>query len=171
MAITGKFVLNDADFAPLTLYGIGTFLAFSGDGENRNRSNKTGVPNNGPIPEGKYWIVDRPEGNWRNGLRSWAIDTQRTYWDGVPTDHSKWFALYRDDLGIDDTTWVHNVQRGSFRLHPGQLSLGCITLAHNSDFEAIRCALLKTEKMLVPCMRSLMAYGSIEVVTNANNRP
>ncbi|EJQ0791427.1 DUF2778 domain-containing protein [Cronobacter sakazakii] len=171
MALKGKFILNEADFAPLTIYGVGTFLAFSGNGEYRNRSNSTTTPDNGPIPEGKYWIVDRPEGNWKNGLRSWAIDTQRTYWDGVPTDHSTWFALYRDDRGIDDTTWINNVRRGSFRLHPGRLSLGCITLAHSSDFEIIRKALLNTEQVQVPCMKSLMTYGCIEVVTNANDRP
>ncbi|WP_146693470.1 tlde1 domain-containing protein, partial [Escherichia coli] len=61
--------------------------------------------------------------------------------------------------------------RGAFRLHPCQLSLGCITLAHSSDFEAIRAALIKTGQIRVPCMKSLMTYGCIEVVTSANDRP
>ncbi len=31
MALQGKFVVNDATFSPLTFYGIGTFLAYSGN--------------------------------------------------------------------------------------------------------------------------------------------
>lgn len=57
---------------------------------------------------------------------------------------SIWLALYRDDRGRDDITWINHAQRGAFRLHSGQLSLGCITLAHSSDFETIRAALIKT---------------------------
>ncbi|NUU67035.1 DUF2778 domain-containing protein [Enterobacteriaceae bacterium BIT-l23] len=171
MALQGKFIINDADYSPLMIYGVGTFMAFSGNGVYRNRGGCGIIPNNGPIPRGKYWIVDRPEGDWKNRLRSWAIDVERTYWDGVPTDHSSWFALYRDDHTIDDTTWFESVRRGAFRLHPGQLSLGCITLAHSSDFQTIRNALLRTQKIRVPCMRSLMAYGSIEVIANGSTCP
>lgn len=85
MALQGKFIVNDADFSPLMIYGVGTFMAFSGDGIYRNRGGCGMIPDKGPIPRGKYWIVDRPEGNWKNRLRSWAIDIERTYWDGVPT--------------------------------------------------------------------------------------
>ena len=49
--------------------------------------------------------------------------------------NSDWFALWRDDRGIDDETWVEGVKRGNFRLHPGTVSEGCITIAHNSDPE------------------------------------
>ncbi|WP_433691402.1 tlde1 domain-containing protein [Kosakonia cowanii] len=38
---------------------------------------------------------------------------------GAEFGHSDWFALYYDDIGIDDWTWVKGVQRGNFRLHPG----------------------------------------------------
>ena len=33
MALQGKFVINGADFSPLTFYGVGTFMAFSGNGD------------------------------------------------------------------------------------------------------------------------------------------
>lgn len=63
MALQGRFTVNNADYSPLTIDGVGTFLAFSGNGSYRNRGGCGMIPNNGPIPAGKYWIVDRPEGN------------------------------------------------------------------------------------------------------------
>ena len=72
---------------------------------------------------------------------------------------SDWFALWRDDRGIDDETWVEGVKRGNFRLHPGTVSEGCITIAHNSDFAMIRNALTKTSLGHVPCMRSPLVRG------------
>ncbi len=62
MALHGTFVLNGADYAPLTFSGIGTFMAFSGSGSNRNQAGCTNVPTVGPLPVGKYWIVDREQG-------------------------------------------------------------------------------------------------------------
>ena len=82
---------------------------------------------------------------------------------------SDWFALWRDDRGIDDETWVEGVKRGNFRLHPGTVSEGCITIAHNSDFAMIRNALMNTSLVQVPCMRSLMARGWVEVVASGSN--
>nr|WP_265325317.1 DUF2778 domain-containing protein [Klebsiella pneumoniae] len=83
--------------------------------------------------------------------------------------NSDWFALWRDDRGIDDETWVEDVKRGNFRLHPGTVSEGCITIAHNSDFAMIRNALMNTSLVQVPCMRSLMARGWVEVVASGSN--
>ncbi|TPG59364.1 hypothetical protein [Ewingella americana] len=37
MALQGKFVINDADYSPLSFPGVEIFLAFSGDGVYRNR--------------------------------------------------------------------------------------------------------------------------------------
>ena len=71
--------------------------------------------------------------------------------------------------GIDDETWVEGVKRGNFRLHPGTVSEGCITIAHNSDFAMIRNALMNTSLVQVPCMRSLMARGWVEVVASGSN--
>lgn len=169
MTLRGKFVINDAHFSPFTLCGVGTFLAYSGNDGYRNRGGCTAVPNAGPIPDGKYWIVDRPKGGGRTQLQTWARDK----WGsaiGEHADHNEWFALYRDDGLIDDWTWVENVQRGNFRLHPRAgygYSLGCITLQHRTDFLSIRKALLNTS--LAPLEQTgLMTYGCIEVEINEN---
>ncbi|UPF38925.1 DUF2778 domain-containing protein [Klebsiella pneumoniae subsp. pneumoniae] len=92
-----------------------------------------------------------------------------SYQELVRTFHSDWFALWRDDRGIDDETWVEGVKRGNFRLHPGTVSEGCITIAHNSDFAMIRNALMNTSLVQVPCIRSLMARGWVEVVASGSN--
>ncbi|WP_240162656.1 tlde1 domain-containing protein [Paraburkholderia sp. Cy-641] len=50
---------------------------------------------------------------------------------GRSSNHSAWFALYRNNVAIDDVTWINSVKRGQFRLHPadGQgVLLGCVTL-------------------------------------------
>lgn len=62
MALHGKFVINDMYYSPLSFPGVGTFLAFSGNGAYRNRGACAMIPKEGPVPAGKYWIVDRPEG-------------------------------------------------------------------------------------------------------------
>ncbi|MDR9890426.1 DUF2778 domain-containing protein [Pseudenterobacter timonensis] len=81
------------------------------------------------------------------------------------TDRETWFALYKDDLQIDDTVFFEGVKRGNFRLHPvgpAGLSEGCITLSHQSDFDYLRQALLDTTMMQVPCS-SFRAYGTVTV--------
>lgn len=168
MALHGKFLLNGADYAPFNLYGVGVFMAFSGNGIYRNHGGCRAVPFNGPIPPGKYWIVERGEGGFISRKIAGAKDLLNKIKDGAQFGHSDWFALYRDDLGIDDGTWVDGVHRGLFRLHPGTISKGCITIAHDSDYAMIRNALLRTAPIQVPCMRSLMARGWIEVVTDAS---
>ncbi|MEM5294659.1 DUF2778 domain-containing protein [Burkholderia sp. JPY481] len=172
MAVTGKFIVNNKWLSPLTMNGIGTFNAYSGNEQYRNRGGCTMVPSNGPIPAGKYWIVDRPTGGV--GSRAWASikDTVNSA-IGAPVDHNEWFALYRDDGLIDDFTWVNGVKRGNFRLHPaggqGQ-SLGCITMPSHVDFMRIRSALLRTGK--IPTGNSgLKAYGTIEVIIYGNTCP
>ncbi|XXD07578.1 hypothetical protein ACMYSN_15655 [Klebsiella sp. R445] len=37
MALYGKMLLNGADIAPLSFPGVGTFMAFSGNGAYKNR--------------------------------------------------------------------------------------------------------------------------------------
>jgi hypothetical protein len=66
MALQGKFVVKKAPLSPLCVMGVGTFMAFSGEGIYRNRGGCTAIKDSGPIPAGRYWIVDRPTG----GLRS-----------------------------------------------------------------------------------------------------
>lgn len=168
MALQGKLILNGADYAPFELYGVGVFMAHSGQGAYRNNGACGAIPNDGPLPPGRYWIVDRHEGNWFSQKKLEIYDFTRSTLGGRPFGKSDWFALWRDDWGIDDYTWVDGVRRGNFRLHPGQVSRGCITIAHNSDFAKIRNALLNTTLISVPCMRSLMARGWIEVLTRGD---
>ncbi|MEI7063711.1 DUF2778 domain-containing protein [Dickeya chrysanthemi] len=172
MALQGKFIVNNADYSPLTLLGVGTFMAFSGDEIYRNRGGCTAVPEAGPIPEGRYWIVDRPTGGIRSQSWTWLKDQWNTI-TGTPSNHSEWFGLYRHDGQIDDYTWINGVRRGNFRLHPvgGRgISLGCITLRHYSDFATIRAALLRTKKQSIH-NTGLEAYGIIEVVAHGNTCP
>ncbi|QYM92472.1 DUF2778 domain-containing protein [Dickeya zeae] len=172
MTLQGKFIVNNADYSPLTLLGVGTFMAFSGNKIYRNRGGCTDVPENGPIPAGRYWIVDRPTGGMRSQVMTWSKDKLNSIL-GNPSNHSEWFALYRDDEKIDDYTWINGVERGNFRLHPvgGRgISLGCITLRHYSDFAAIRAALLRTRMQPVR-NTGLKSYGTIEVVTYGNTCP
>ena len=37
MALQGKMILNGADYTPFNLYGVGVFMAFSGNGVYRNK--------------------------------------------------------------------------------------------------------------------------------------
>lgn len=166
MALYGKFMINDATWSPLIFPGVGTFMAFSGDGAYRNRGGCGAIPQAGPIPAGRYWIVDRPVGGLRTQVQAGARDLYNQVANGATFKHSEWFALWRDDWTIDDYTWIEGVKRGNFRLHPGTLSEGCITLPHDSDFSLLRNALLRTQKIDVPCMRKLKAYGYVEVIAN-----
>nr|WP_015056327.1 DUF2778 domain-containing protein [Erwinia amylovora]CBX82652.1 conserved hypothetical protein [Erwinia amylovora ATCC BAA-2158] len=167
MALHGSFVLNGADYSPLTFPGVGTFMAFSGSGTNRNRASCAHIPTVGPLPTGKYWIVDRSQG----GLFSQGLSASKDLFNKIFRDaqfgHSDWFALWRDDLSIDDWTWINSVKRGNFRLHPGTISEGCVTLRRNSDFALLRNMLLRTPLVDVPCMKNLKARGYIEVSSNA----
>lgn len=172
MALQGKFVVNNQPLSPLSIFGVGTFAAFSGNGIYRNRGGCVAVEGKGPIPGGRYWIVDRPKGGMASMAWTWAQDAWNTA-IGVPSNHTEWFAMYRDDGKIDDQTWIRGVERGQFRLHPvgGRgVSFGCITLPNYSDFQAIRRALLHTTT--IPGRNSgLRAYGSIEVITYGDTCP
>ncbi|WP_296654584.1 DUF2778 domain-containing protein [Paraburkholderia sp.] len=172
MAYTGRFLVDNEFLSPLTIDGLGTFDAYSGDEIYRNRGGCTAIVSKGPIPAGKYWIVDRPAGGARSRAYAWIKDELNAY-QGRRTDHGEWFALYRDDGRIDDFTWVNGVRRGQFRLHPAGghgVSLGCITLPSRTDFQRIRTSLLNTKT--IPAGNSgLNAYGTIEVITYGNACP
>jgi len=164
MTIQGKMLLGGADYVPLNLYGVGVFMAFSGNGTWRNNASCAAVKGDGPLPPGKYWIVERGSGGFLSRTTAQIKDTFNSVVYGTTFGRDEWFALYRDEIGIDDTTWVNSVQRGLFRLHPGMRSEGCITIPHDSDYKRIRDALMSTAPVLVPCMRNLMARGCIEVI-------
>lgn len=173
MPLHGKFVINDADYAPLTIYGVGVFMAWSGDQHCRNKNGCFDVPDKGPLPPGKYWIVDRASGGAGAIAKALAKDTINGFL-GNPSNHWEWFALYRDDGKIDDFTWINDVRRGQFRLHPAGgrgLSMGCITLLHKSDFQLIRTLLRHTNKVSVPRAGGLLSYGTIEAIGNGDSCP
>lgn len=168
MTINGKFIIGNADYAPLYMYGVGTFLAYSGKDHYRNRAGCIGVPSLGPIPDGRYHIVKRPTGGWKGVIRTDLHDFY-SWPTRQPVIKYEWFALYRDDGRIDDHTWINGVERGNFRLHPpGPLgiSLGCITLQHRTDFLSIRQALLATQQ--VKLANGILSYGVIEVILNGS---
>ena len=162
MTLHGRLILNGADYSPLAFDGIGVFMAFSGNGAYRNKGACGIITDNGALPPGKYYIVDRPAGSKANQIRAWGIDKYKsTFYYHV--DHSEWFALFRADGKVDDQTFYRGVSRGGFRLHPGRVSDGCITLTNQSDYARLRDALLRTKKDKVPGT-ALESYGTIEVI-------
>ncbi len=55
------FILNGLPFTSFTYDGV-RCTAFSGNGPHRNNPSSGNVPNNGSIPPGRYYIVDRQSG-------------------------------------------------------------------------------------------------------------
>ncbi|MBB3322584.1 DUF2778 domain-containing protein [Atlantibacter sp. RC6] len=139
---------------------VGIFPVFSGLGAFMNVLEFSRCKN-GPVPTGKYWIVDRPMGgigSMERMVEKW-IKTGNRYWE--------WFALYRQDGSIDDQTFVDGVNRGSFRLHPLRpdgtgVSDGCVTFCNQGDFYQFRQALLRSPQQPIP-HSSLKAYGELNV--------
>lgn len=159
MAIHCTFVLNGKPMSALTCPGVGVFPAFSGDGALRNQPSRVNVKDVGPLPPGRYFIVDRPSGGRLGG----AQQSVRDFVFG--TDHSTWFALFRDDGTHNDITWIERVQRGAFRIHPvgpANSSQGCVTLAHAKDFSRLSAKLKAGPFMKLPHGRGT-AYGTVTV--------
>lgn len=153
------FRLNGQGMSTLVCPGIGFFPAYSGyEGEHRNNPDSMAIKKIGPLPPGRYYIVDRPTG----GLRSKAIAKFDSWASG--SDRDVWFGLFKDDASIDDDTFVESVGRGQFRLHPAGrrgVSEGCITLPNHSQYAMLRNALLRAPKFRVTS--TLLAYGTVQV--------
>ncbi|MGL4429493.1 hypothetical protein D3C75_311130 [compost metagenome] len=153
------FHLNGGQMSTLSCPGVGFFPAYSGHaGVNRNNSDSVAVKKKGPLPPGKYFIVTRTRG----GIRSRWHDMFKELESGSNRD--LWFALYRDDETVDDTTFIGNVQRGAFRLHPAGssgISEGCITLPNHTHYHILHQALLSSGSMLITA--ELKAFGTIQV--------
>ena len=83
------------------------FTAFSGDGNYRNNASYQWLSEKGPLPLGKWYIMD---------------DLDRDDW---------WELWWGEDQRIDDTAQNPNGdgERTSVRFHEGHLSQGCITVA------------------------------------------
>jgi len=86
MAYQGKFIIDNQWLAPLTIFGLGTFNAYSGNAQYRNRGGCTAIRDNGPLPAGKYWIVPRPTGGVRSAVETWLKD-EFNYYSSHPTNH------------------------------------------------------------------------------------
>ena len=153
------FHLNGGQLSTLSCPGLGFFPAYSGNaGPNRNNPDAVAIPKVGPLPPGLYYIVIRPRG----GLKARWKDTIKELESGSNRDF--WFALYRADEHIDDITFIDNVERGSFRLHPaGQsgISNGCITLPNHAHNTILMHALLASGAMMITS--ELKALGTIQV--------
>lgn len=172
MPLQGKFVVDNQPLLTLAVFGVGAFPAFSGDGVYRNRGGCTAAVSKGPLPAGKYWVVERPTGGITSQLQALLKDAYNAA-RGNPSHHDEWFALYRDDGQIDDWTWINGIKRGNFRLHPvggDGVSFGCITLKNVADFKRLRQALLHTTT--IPAGNSgARAYGWIEVTIIGDTCP
>jgi RHS repeat-associated protein len=147
------FELNAANTSKLQCACGQGYKAFSGNPPYRNDPNATNVQRAGPIPEGWYYIVDRPSGGMN------LIEQFRK---------RDWFALYRKDGFVDDMTEERGVFRQQFRLHPeGPLgsSEGCITLA--AGFDRLTDKLKSTEKGVIP-NSNIPYYGMVLVYRQSN---
>lgn len=145
--------------------GVGIFPVFTGLAP---YTNKAGCASreNGPIPTGKYWIIDRPRG----GICTRVRNEFQSLWTG--NNYDEWFALYRQDGVLDDGTWLYYTHRGNFRLHPlrpdgSGYSDGCITFFNQHDFQTLRHALLAAHIEPVPDS-NLRAYGEVTVLGDMN---
>ncbi|MFK3796731.1 DUF2778 domain-containing protein [Pseudomonas sp. NPDC088444] len=139
--------------------GVGFFPAYSGQaGSTRNNPDDMATPSIGPLPTGRYYIVNRPTGRFYSKMQ----DKVKSLISG--SDRDVWFGLFKDDGSIDDNTFIQGVQRGMFRLHPAGhegVSEGCITLPSHSNYSILRAALLNMPRFQVT--PTLTAYGAIQV--------
>lgn len=120
-------------------------------------------PTAGPVPAGKYWIVNRPEGGLRSHVNAGVRDRYNQVMNGATFRHR------RDDWGIDDDTWNEGLNAVTSVCILARYQRG-ITLLHASDFAMLHNALLKTPQVDVPCMSKLKAYGTIEVILTLHLR-
>lgn len=58
------FHLDGGKYATLSVPGVGFFPAFSGNGSATNQPDSANLPNIGPIPPGRYYILLRGLGGW-----------------------------------------------------------------------------------------------------------
>lgn len=142
-----------------TINRITTDRLFSGNGRYTNDPNSTAEPNSGPIPPGKYYVIERQSGGRLGKIKELFYE----WWTG--NDRTKWLALIAIDDKIDNSTTVNGVIRSNFRMHPGSTSLGCITFMDFSVFEMVRQFILDTESAKVQNAMGgeYIYYGILEV--------
>ncbi|WP_175772506.1 DUF2778 domain-containing protein [Paraburkholderia phenazinium] len=158
MPVACTFRLNSQPKSTLQCFGMGNFEAFSGHGVGRDNPRAVARADIGPLPPGRYYIVDRQSG----GRLGWLYDYGRKYAYG--TDRDQWFALWR--AGSGDTTIINGVRRGEFRLHPigpAGLSDGCITLTSPQGFSQL-ARFIRSQGATWPVPGSgIKAYGWVDV--------
>lgn len=159
MPATCIFTLNGQKTSTLLCPGLGAITAFSGYDKYVNDPNSTAVPNDGPLPKGTYYIVDRPRG----GKHQELVEEIEDIANG--THRSQWFALFHEGSPPADYTVINGVRRGKFRLHPvgywGK-SEGCITLLHSSQFDTLRKWLTEHTPATIPGTE-IHYYGKVIV--------
>ncbi|WP_197531936.1 DUF2778 domain-containing protein [Erwinia tasmaniensis] len=153
----------------LMVYGVGNFPVLSGRTTHVNDPNCEYLADEGFIPVGRYWIVDALKGGVYTQARRQFLDFLHNI------NHAQWFGLFNSQT-INDYTFVNGTKRTGFRLHPVRpdgsgKSWGGITLFRASDFEHIRKALLRVNKVKVPrpCsgpMNMSMPWGEL-IMPNA----
>jgi len=151
---------------------VGDFEVFSGSEPYINIPECSYIPSKSAIPVGQYWIVDRPEGNWKNQVFSFGKDIYRKAAGGrylsTPSSDT-WFGLF-DTTTMSDKRYIYNISRGSFRMHPLRAngtgtSEGCITFFSVDEFLRFRKILQKSGK--TPALgagKRLMVYGRVDVI-------
>lgn len=147
-----SFELNDKPMSNFKM-GAPSFPAFSGMNEHVNRVISQCIPNQGPIPKGNYYIIDRQSGGLFGPLKD------------LFNEKDEWFALYAIDKDIDDEVYCEQVKRGEFRLHPKGtygISKGCITINDWTDYQVVRSLLKKTKTKIIPEV-GLECYGKVRV--------
>ncbi len=96
---------------------------FSGKGKHENNANSQHVKDEGPIPEGEYWIGGQY--------------TPKRHQEHANEGDYNWFRLYGNNgeggksyekVVVKDPNTNKNVTRGAFNLHAGCFSEGCITV-------------------------------------------
>lgn len=154
------YVLNGEPLSRLVCDGV-SYDAFSGNASSYvNDVRYQNVPKLGPLPLGKYYILDRESGGYMGRIRQPVSDLI------AETDRSEWLSLYRDDGIIDDQTSINNIQRSAFRIHPigpKGISEGCITLFSPLAFESLRHYIRNRQGETLPG-RKIKYYGIVEVI-------
>jgi hypothetical protein len=107
--------------------------AFSGNGIYRNDPASEAIANHGPIPAGQYYITE-----------PYAYSALGNIF----------FKLFPTEGGLTDSKNLGGgIVRGAFRLHPGNISNGCVTIdekKHQANWRSIRNMLLDTQTQMIP---------------------
>jgi hypothetical protein len=159
MPVSCTFILNKKEDSAFSCDGTPPVVAFSGQREGRDNPDDTAIEDIGPLPKGRYYLVDRQSGGILGGFRDWVSAHGH-----VSTDRSKWFMLWNPVTG--DKTNIDGITRGSFRLHPmgpHRLSMGCITVRHQYEFDRLE-KFIRSQRPSIPVPgTSLKAYGMVDV--------